>query len=307
MPASSSTAPSTRPDPTEQGAVGDAQATWLQRGCLVASRPHGGQRARRGVRQGRVAQAHRRRPPEANVRAPIEALLANVAAERGVSVVLSDEDSLPRAGVRPDWSIHVHGALAGYVEAKAPGKGADLKHFTGHDAEQWERLQDLPNLLLTDGIEWALYRDGRRIEPGIVRFSGSLDDDSAQLVEPQPLSDLVERLVSWQPLAPQSAGELAETAARLCRLLRKEVARQLQLNDQLHHHAEEWRELLFANADDDTFADGFAQTITFALLRARVEKVEFPTGDPSGEQVHRISRAGQAPRAHRPRARAAHR
>lgn len=229
--------------------------------------------------------------PEANVRGPIEGLLENVAAEQGALVVLSDESPLPGAGVRPDWSVHVQGALAGYVEAKAPGKGADPKRFTGHDAEQWERLEDLPNVLLTDGIDWAVYRNGRRVEPGIVRFSGNLEDGSAHLADPQPLGELIERLVSWEPLPPQSATDLADTAARLCRLLRKEVAGQLHANDQLHRHAEEWRELLFANADDDTFADGFAQTVTFALLLARVEKIEFALGDPSGEQIHHISRA----------------
>jgi hypothetical protein len=228
---------------------------------------------------------------EANIRKPVETFLTDVATEQGFSVVLSDEDSVPQAGVRPDWSLHADGALAGYVEAKSPGKGADPSQFTGHDADQWSRLEDLPNVLLTDGIEWAHYRHGGCIEPGIIRFSGELGDASAGLAAPGQLGELIERFVSWVPSAPQSASDLAETAARLCRLLRNEVAGQLQTNDRLHEHAEEWRKLLFADADDDTFADGFAQTVTFALLLARVEKIEFPSGDASGDVVHRVARS----------------
>jgi hypothetical protein len=48
--------------------------------------------------------------------------------------------------------------------------------------------------------------------------------------------------------------------------------------DQLRDLAKDWRALLFADANDDTFADGFAQTVTFALLLARVEKIDFATG-----------------------------
>jgi Type ISP C-terminal specificity domain/N-6 DNA Methylase len=43
--------------------------------------------------------------------------------------------------------------------------------------------------------------------------------------------------------------------------------------------ARDWRELLFPEADDRVFADGYAQTVTFALLVARVEEIDFGDGD----------------------------
>jgi hypothetical protein len=46
-----------------------------------------------------------------------------------------------------------------------------------HNKEQWEKLKGLPNLIYTDGREWALYRNGER-QGGIVRPSGRFDEVS---------------------------------------------------------------------------------------------------------------------------------
>ena len=50
---------------------------------------------------------------------------------------------------RPDYAVSVHQALTGFIEIKAPGKGGDPRRYSGHDAEQWEKLQTLPNILYT--------------------------------------------------------------------------------------------------------------------------------------------------------------
>src|SRR5699024_4122194 len=46
--------------------------------------------------------------------------------------------------------------------------------------------------------------------------------------------------------------------------------------------AQDWRALLFPTADDATFADGYAQAVTFALLLARTEGIGL-TGQPLHE------------------------
>jgi hypothetical protein len=51
--------------------------------------------------------------------------------------------------------------------------------------------------------------------------------------------------------------------------------------------AADWRELLFPDADEDQFADGYAQTVTFALLLARVERIDF-TGQPISEIARQL-------------------
>ena len=47
--------------------------------------------------------------------------------------------------------------------------------------------------------------------------------------------------------------------------------------------ARDWRALLFPQASDATFADGYAQAVTFALLLARTEGI-----DVAGQPLHEI-------------------
>jgi len=57
--------------------------------------------------------------------------------------------------------MYADGLICGYIELKAPGLGADAPRLKGkHNKEQWERLKGLPNLIYSDGWEWALYRNG---------------------------------------------------------------------------------------------------------------------------------------------------
>ncbi len=64
------------------------------------------------------------------------------------------ETSLSDLKTRPDYAVTVRNALVGFIEVKAPGKGANPLRFRDrHDREQWERLRSLPNLIYTDGNE----------------------------------------------------------------------------------------------------------------------------------------------------------
>ncbi len=59
--------------------------------------------------------------------------------------------------------------------------------------------------------------------------------------------------------------------APLCRLLRSDVLIALQNRDSnLSLLAADWRQYLFPDADDFQFADAYAQTLTYALLLARL-------------------------------------
>jgi len=63
--------------------------------------------------------------------------------------------------------------------------------------------------------------------------------------------------------------------APLCRMLRNDVTDALKDSQSpLVRIAKDWRELLFPHADDNQFADAYAQTVTFALLLARSEGAE---------------------------------
>jgi hypothetical protein len=88
--------------------------------------------------------------PEDQLRSPIEQLIGDLSSLCGLSsnaVAAVGETSLSDLKTRPDYAVSVHNALAGFIEIKAPGKGADPRSYTGHDADQWEKLQSLPNLI----------------------------------------------------------------------------------------------------------------------------------------------------------------
>ena len=71
---------------------------------------------------------------------------------------------------------------------------------------------------------------------------------------------------------------LREVSARLCRLLRDEVVEQMARGNQgLTDLAKDWRKLLFPEANDAQFADGYAQAVTFGLLVARAREISLST------------------------------
>ena len=220
--------------------------------------------------------------PEDQLRAPLEALFADLAALAGISaddVVAVGETSLADLKTRPDYALTLKNALVGFVEVKAPGKGADPRRFhDSHDKDQWEKLQTLPNLVYTDGNEFSLWRDGK-LSGQIVRLNGDIETSGSKLASPDSLVSLFADFFQWRPLAPRSVAQLAVVTARLCRLLREEVAEQLARGSApLTNLAADWRKLLFPSATDEAFADGYAQAVTFGLLMARARNISLGDG-----------------------------
>ena len=104
--------------------------------------------------------------PEDQLRNPFENLLADLAKLCGLqkdAVSAVGESSLSDLKTRPDFAVTVNKALVGFIEVKAPGKGADPRKFEkdSHDSQQWEKLKSLPNLRYADGNAFSLWRDGK--------------------------------------------------------------------------------------------------------------------------------------------------
>ena len=139
------------------------------------------------------------------------------------SVTAVGESALAAARTRPDYAITLSNVLVGFVELKAPGKGADPRRFKDrHDKDQWTRLQLLPNLVYTDGNAFSLWRDGNwptrlcvssamwrpREQSSALQTRGSRCDVTAAMLRIENIADL-------------------DTAKRVAQLLEKE-------NKQLH-------------------------------------------------------------------------
>ncbi len=225
--------------------------------------------------------------PEDQIRAPFEELLHALGELVNLprsKVTLVGESSISDLKTRPDYAVSVHNALVGFVELKAPGKGADPRKFKDpHDKVQWQKLCSLPNLMYTDGNAFSVWRNGELVDE-IIALQGDITTAGNALQATPNLVMLFESFLQWEPMPPRNAKELAHTSARLCRLLRDEVTERLALSSEaLTSLATDWRKLLFPEANDEVFADGYAQAVTFGLLMARAKDIELATG------LHRVS------------------
>ncbi len=232
--------------------------------------------------------------PEDQLRGPLERLVLDLAELCGLrpgAVMAIGESPVAEFKTRPDFAIAVQNALVGFIEVKAPGKGADPRKFKDrHDKEQWEKLRSLPNLVFTDGNEFGLWQNGDPAGP-VVRLAGDVETSGAELDAPPTLLALFEAVLRWEPIPPRDAKQLAETSARLCRLLREEVTEQLAAGSPaLTALATDWRKMLFPDASDAQFADGYAQAVTFGMLMARALEIRLASGlEPVARQLGQTS------------------
>jgi hypothetical protein len=222
--------------------------------------------------------------PEAQLRGPVEILMSRVGRSSGLDTVPYDEVQLKGVRARPDFAVDVGRSRVGYIELKAPGRGVPLGprwRPSLRERQQWEKLQALPNLIYTDGSTWCRYSYGIPAAPAVT-LEGSLTDSRQTLRVPDHgFTTIIFDFLTWQPEPPRSLSELIRIVAGLCNLLHDEVYSILEDSpDHAAHQnltllADEWRDLLFPGLDARRFADAFAQTITFALLLARVDGIGF--------------------------------
>ena len=166
------------------------------------------------------------RGPFENLIGDINALIGKAA--EGVKAI--GEVRLPDLMTRPDFAITRQG-LVGFIELKAPGKGSDPTAFPAKSADrlQWDKLKALPNVIYTDGNGFTLWRDGKRVASATMQ--GDIRTAGKGLKAGPELLDLFATFYDWNPIAPEKPRQLAETAARLCRLLREQVVEQLARNE----------------------------------------------------------------------------
>ncbi len=211
--------------------------------------------------------------PEEQIKGPAQTLVQQVGTAVGSSILCKPESAIPGTG-RPDIAVEVGGLLNGYVELKAPGKTVVSSKLRGHDKSQWQKFSTaIPNLLYTNGNDWILYRSGTRHSSA--EFTGDITANGNKAVNSKDADEfekLLREFLGWTPLTPRTPKALAHLLAPLCHILRNDVRDALRDSDsKLPQLAAQWRDLLFPKADDDEFADAYAQTLTYALLLAQFE------------------------------------
>ena len=158
---------------------------------------------------------------------------------------------------RPDF-IAMEGLLPiGYIEAEAHGR--DLNALTGHAREQNARfIENLDNFILTNFVEFRLYRDGQ------LRETANITD------APDELETLLERFLNAGHVQIVSPEALARYLARRTRELQTQITTTLT-NEESNIHAmfSAFKETLISTLTPDDFADMYAQTLAYGLFAAR--------------------------------------
>ena len=215
--------------------------------------------------------------PEDQLKPPVKAVLEAL----GPKVEAFTEAMVEGIG-RPDVVVRINGAICGHVELKEPGKPADPSRLKGSDKKQWERFKALPNLVYTNGSDWGLYRSGE----AITKVSGVIGGGTVDAAASAKLAALLSDFRQWQPIPPSNPKALAETLAPLCRMLRDDVAEVMaDETSALRELSAEIRQALFPNASHRDFADTYAQTLTYALLLARLLGEEHLTAESAAKKL----------------------
>lgn len=216
--------------------------------------------------------------PEDQLRGPLEVLIEQIGRQYGLHAVPYGEVNLKELRARPDYAVDVGRSRVGYIELKRPGRGVPPDWRPDkHEREQWKKLCGLPNVIYSDGYSWSVFSYGRLIEP-IVRIREA-DSSSLSAEATEKLLLLVRKFLTATPDPPRSLTELVTVLARLCRLLKDDVAAILEstsphpASEDLRLLAGDLRQRLFPDLDDQGFADAYAQSITFALLLAQINGV----------------------------------
>lgn len=224
---------------------------------------------------------------EALISGPVSTLITAIGQTKQLSVVTHDEVREMDGALRADFAISVKGALAGHIELKAPGVSLDPETYgkSTHNHRQWQRLKELPNLLHTNGLQWRLWRRGELMHD--VYLGGASIVTAGKNLTAGPAFDaMILDFLNWEPNAITSVRRLVDQVAPLARVLREEVLEALRAERRAVKTgadkslqpflgaAQSWRRLLMPAAKDEEFADGYAQTVTFALLLARAEGLD---------------------------------
>ncbi|MFJ7968547.1 type ISP restriction/modification enzyme [Streptomyces sp. NPDC096324] len=245
---------------------------------------------------------------EAAIRRAVETLLVDAAGALGLQAVLHAEVAIAAHRIRPDLAVRI-GKLSrnivGYVELKSPDKS--VIHPGGlnqRDRRQWEGMAKLPNLIYTNGQTWIMYRSGRQ-HGETIHLEGDLRTAGVRLRLPVASEAAFESMLtaffSWQPHPLTSMREVVAQVAPLCTLLRDAVHDRLDAEARVPRHRRPFTDLasnlevdLFPSTDDRdrraSFADRYAQSVTFALLLASSDIADGHGNTLSKMSLHEVGR-----------------
>ncbi|OQY27926.1 MAG: DNA methyltransferase [Candidatus Cloacimonetes bacterium 4572_55] len=186
-------------------------------------------------------------------------------------VLVTNEPKRIKCGA-PDYIITENNIPIGYIEAK--DIGASLKKTD--KTEQLKRYKaSLDNLILTDYLDFWLYRGGKFITSvAIAEISGGKLTPLAQNY--QDFEDLILNFYTHTGQSIKSAQNLAEMMAGKARMMQAVIDKALcsdvqdYQNSSLKDQMEAFKRILIHDITPSEFADIYAQTIAYGMFAARL-------------------------------------
>ncbi len=180
----------------------------------------------------------------------------------------------PTEGGNPDFRLwNGTDRIIGYVEAKKP---TEERLESIENSEQLKRYRaTFPNLILTNFLEFRLYRNGERVQ--VVQAGRPLILNAVRATPPLENQDelcaLLDCFLDFALPQTFTAESLAVELAKRTRLLRDVIGEQFQQErvdpGRLSGFFEAFQTYLIGSLTPENFADLFAQTITYGLFAAR--------------------------------------
>ncbi|MFQ6066153.1 MAG: type ISP restriction/modification enzyme [bacterium] len=170
----------------------------------------------------------------------------------------------------PDFLVRENGRIVGYIEAKPP----DAKLDDVGESEQLKRyLGSLPNLILTNFLEFRLYRGSSLIDQVEVGRQFTLQRLKYPPVPEKVdlFSQLLEKFFSFSTPQIRTSSDLSIELAKRTRFLEHILQEELSgENEEITRFYKSFQEELIETLSKERFADLYAQTITYGLFAARM-------------------------------------
>jgi predicted helicase len=193
----------------------------------------------------------------------------------------------------PDFSIrrkkNVLDFPVGWIEAKEVGEDLDRVG----KSDQLKHYLQLPNLVLTDFLEFRWYANGQQ---RLVARLGTARNRKLK-IEPggeDAVRDLLLGFLQHKVPPARDSRELARRMAQLAHFIRDAILLayegEVEGSGKLHKQLQVFRETLLPDLQPDEFADMYAQTIAYGLFAARCQPA------PNGQQFARASAADLIPK-----------
>ena len=172
----------------------------------------------------------------------------------------------------PDFLIRKDGEVIGHIEAKTPDSNL-------HEIEKSEQIQRyrnaLPNLIVTNFLEFTRYRNGELVEKVKLCSPAALHGLKAPISENgDAFYAFIREFYSFSTPEIKTASGLAIMLADKTKFSRDILKEVLERRDRdsipLESFYAAFRETLIGSLTEDKFVDLYAQTITYGLFAAKI-------------------------------------